>query len=265
MLNSGFYEGTIRHHRYVPRPHQFDYSMYWTLLDLDRLEETFAKNRFWSINQWNLISFREKDFHKTGQYNNKISVIETIKEKYGEDFSGKVYLLSHLRYLGFNFNSVSFYFCIENDELKYIVSEITNTPWGERHPYVLKCKPEDTNNHLFEFKKAFHISPFIEMQMDYRWNFIFSDDSLRIHMVVLKENSNQKIFDATFTADFIPFTQSNMTSKVFKRPFQPLKMVAGIYWQALKLWLKKVPFIEHPKFKIEPKTKPKKTFTNKES
>ncbi|WP_018623888.1 DUF1365 domain-containing protein [Kangiella aquimarina] len=276
MLKQGFMVGEIRHRRYRPKPHEFTYEMYWSLLDLDKLEETFAKSKLWSLERWNLISFRNKDFHQNSNLKennlnengikekniqkitktsiNKQSIQETIRQHTGKSFSGRVFMLSHLRYLGFNFNSVCFYFCYENDNLKYIVSEITNTPWGERHSYLHRCDEgkkgcKSTDNlYQFEFDKAFHVSPFLTMDMHYQWLFKVEDDQLRIHMVVNQKNTNHKFFDATFTADFIPLTQSNMRKLVLSRPLQPLKMVAAIYWQALKLWLKKIPFVPHPKF-----------------
>lgn len=257
MLKQGFIVGEIRHRRYRPRPHEFTYAMYWSLLDLDKLEETFATSKLWSFEKWNLISFRNKDFHQnpsiTSTYKgniNKQAIIETIRQRTGETFEGQVFMLSHLRYLGFNFNSVCFYFCVENGDLKFIVSEITNTPWGERHSYLHDCKEghKGGNIYQFEFDKEFHVSPFLSMDMHYQWLFKVEDDELRIHMVVNQKNTNHKFFDATFTANFIPLTQSNMRKLVLSRPLQPLKMVAAIYWQALKLWLKKIPFVPHPKF-----------------
>lgn len=267
MLKQGFMVGEIRHRRYRPKPHEFTYAMYWSLLDLDKLEETFAKSKLWSLERWNLISFRNKDFHQNSRIIesslpenrlpetnktsiNKRALIETIRQRTGENFSGQVFMLSHLRYLGFNFNSVCFYFCVENDNLKYIVSEITNTPWGERHSYLHDCMEGQKGNNVyqFEFDKEFHVSPFLTMDMHYQWLFKVEEEQLRIHMVVNQKNTNHKFFDATFTADFIPLTQSNMRKLVLSRPLQPLKMVAAIYWQAFKLWLKKIPFVPHPKF-----------------
>lgn len=276
MLKQGFFVGSIRHRRYRPRPHEFTYEMYWSLLDLDKLEETFAQSKLWSLEKWNLISFRNKDFHQssdiqeakaletniletsipeinTSEKNktsiNKQAILETIRQRTGESFSGQVLMLSHLRYLGFNFNSVCFYFCIEKGNLKYIVSEITNTPWGERHSYLHDCNQGQKQGSVyqFEFDKEFHVSPFLTMDMHYQWLFKVEQDGLRIHMVVNQKGSGQKFFDATFTADFIPLTQSSMRKLVLTRPLQPLKMVVAIYWQAFKLWLKKIPFVAHPK------------------
>ncbi len=245
MIKQGFYKGQIRHKRYQPKIHQFSYKMYWSLLDLDKLQQTFKQNKLWSIEHWNLVSFFRKDFHYLENLTNKQSIIETIKKRTGYDFIGKVYLLSHLRYLGYNFNSVTFYFCIGERGLEFIISEITNTPWGERYPYILDCREINGENYQFDFKKVFHISPFINMDMDYQWGFFFYNEELRIHMVV-RNPEQGKIFDATFTGHFLPLNSSNMTKIAIRHPLQPIKMIFGIYWQAMKIWLKRIPVFDHP-------------------
>lgn len=254
MLEQGFFIGTIRHHRYFPKSHLFNYEMYWSLLDLDLIDANCEKYRYLSNESWNILSFRKKDFFTQDQKTNKASIQKLILDKTGTHFNGKVLLLSHLRFLGFNFNSVSFYFCIDQQgKLEHIVAEITNTPWGERHPYLLSCNEsyERDDCYIFNFNKEFHISPFVSMDMDYQWLFKIEDDQLRIHMKAntLQNNAeNKKIIDVTFTGKQLPLSQSNLNRMILKHPFQPLKMVWRIYWQALKLWLKKTPFYSHPKY-----------------
>ncbi|NVK21759.1 MAG: DUF1365 domain-containing protein [Kangiellaceae bacterium] len=256
LLNPGFIIGTIRHNRYSPRPHLFTYNMYWSLLDLELVESNARKLKWLSYESWNLLSFRRKDFHHNGNKSNKASIQDFIQKNTGNNFKGKVYLLSHLRVFGFNFNSVCFYFCVNDDsELEYIVSEITNTPWGERHPYLHICQgnKKPSGCYVFHFEKKFHISPFVSMNMDYQWLFKLEQDHLRIHMKVNKQQSDKaanknKVLDVTFTGKHLPLTQSIMNKMLLKHPFQPMKMVWRIYWQALKLWLKKTPFFSHPKY-----------------
>lgn len=252
MNKEGFLNGVIRHHRYRPRDHQFDYKMYWTLLDLDNLNTVF-RSKLWSVESFNLVSFRDKDYFGK-EDNTKQSIIRYIKQKSGKDFSGKIYLFSHLRFLGFNFNSVCFYFCYDGDDIKYIIAEITNTPWGERDSYFLDCRNQKNTDfqkrfYKFEFDKKFHVSPFLSMDMKYRWSFAFVESKLNIHMVALNKSSNDKYFDATFTGEHLPFNSKNQRRIPLIKPSQPLKMIASIYWQALRLWFKRVPFFAHPKTK----------------
>lgn len=262
MLEEGFLIGNIRHHRHIPKPHLFDYSMYWSLLDLDLITTNSRQYRFLSNERWNVFSFRKNDFYSEKKLNNKESISNLIFKQTGQKFNGKILLLSHLRFLGFNFNSVSFYFCInQQGKLEHIVSEITNTPWGERHPYLLSCDKSSQRGecYIFNFNKEFHISPFVSMEMDYQWLFKIQQDQLRIHMKVMKKSSPEnydmnsidqklKVVDVTFTGKHIPLSQRSLNSMIIKYPFQPLKMAWRIYWQALKLWLKKTPFYSHPKY-----------------
>ncbi len=255
MLEQGFLLGDIRHHRYIPKKHMFRYNMYWSLLDLDKLNENADRYRFFSNETWNLLSYRKQDFIGAGKQQTKDSVLNFLSKETNKAFDGKVFILSHLRFLGFNFNSVSFYFCIDKQgELQYIISEITNTPWGERHAYLHSCEKSLSRSGccIFNFSKNFHISPFVSMDMNYQWLFKITNSNMRIHMKVTKKNKEKndplKVLDVTFTGKHLPLTQANISKLIFKNPFQPLKMIFGIYWQALRLWFKKVPFYSHPKY-----------------
>lgn len=257
MLKNSIVNGWVRHHRYHPKSHKFEYNMTWTLLDLDQVGDVFKGSKTWSIEKFNVFSYRANDFHTNTKVSKSIkasnftkcSIIQTIRDKTGKDFTGKVFMLSHLRSFGYNFNSVCFYFCYDQtgQKLEFLVSEITNTPWGERHSYIFECEHSSNNTYQFEFDKEFHVSPFISMDMKYRWTFKVDDEHLRIHMVV-NNQEQKKYFDATFTADFVPLEVSNMTWLALTSALQPLKMSLSIYWQALKLWLKRIKLQSHPKY-----------------
>lgn len=260
MLNNSVVKGWVRHRRYAPKPHLFEYDMKWTLLDLDEVENQFKLSRLWSVEKYNIVSYRAKDFHQnstneseeiTSPKSNKQNIIKTIKARTGKEFEGKVYMMSHLRNYGYNFNSVCFYYCYDLDEtLAFIVSEITNTPWGERHSYVFDCANEESSKcgkvYQYSFKKEFHVSPFIQMDMLYRWTFKVAKDELRVHMAVLT-TEGKKYFDATFTGKLLPLTTSSMRKYGVSHALQPHKMSFLIYWQALKLWLKRLKVFDHPK------------------
>lgn len=256
MLKNSIVKGWVRHRRYKPKAHEFEYDMTWTLLDLDQVEDTFKCSKAWSIETFNLFSYRAQDFHIHPEVDNsgvapritKLSVIQTIHDRTGKDFHGKVYMMSHLRSYGYNFNSVCFYFCYEEgtDNLQFLICEITNTPWGERHSYVFECDVNNDDVYQFEFDKEFHVSPFIQMDMKYRWTFKVEAEEVRVHMVV-NDLDNKKYFDATFTGKFVPLKASSMKWLALTSPLQPLKMSLTIYWQALKLWLKRIKYQSHPK------------------
>jgi len=158
-----------------------------------------------------------------------------------------------MSYFGFRFNPVSFYYCYDkSDELEFIVAEVNNTPWGEQYCYVLGAD----NNHSsvntdnkqinrYQVDKQFHVSPFMSMDIDYDWRFSVPDESLSVHM----ENHHQgrKIFDATLKLKKRKISSFNLAMALIRFPIVTLKIVIAIYYQAMRLWLKRIPFINHPK------------------
>ncbi|HOP21348.1 MAG TPA: DUF1365 domain-containing protein [Gammaproteobacteria bacterium] len=251
MMQTGYCKGTIMHQRIKPKVHRFKYNMSWALFDLDELQSVSDKNIFFSLNRFNLISIKTKDYINSENKSLKTKACELIEERTGKKFGGKIILFTHPRYLGFEFNSVSFYFCYEGNDLKYILSEINNTPWNEKHIYLHdlnKCDEKRTSDlHTFRFRKQFHISPFADMDIDYNWRFKITSETLFVAMD-LYQNKN-KIMNVVLDTVMIPVGNKGFSAWALSRPFQSLKMFSGIYWHALRLWLKKIPFYYHPKIK----------------
>ena len=174
-LNSRLFQGWIRHRRYLPKKHSFRYPIFMSWLDLDELDQVMALSPLWSLERFNLVSFYRSDYLGDAEQDLSDAVKYRIKEHTGESFKGRICLLTHLRFLGFCFNPVSFYFCypVGTESPRYILAEINNTPWNERYCYVLDAgeSPVQKDKWEFEFDKAFHVSPFMPMAQHYRWQF----------------------------------------------------------------------------------------------
>src|SRR5271170_7516465 len=157
---SAVYEGTVRHRRYEPRQHEFCYRMAQLYLDLDELDQVFADRWFWSVGRRNLAEFRRSDFLGLATTPLRDAVRDCVVGATGRRPAGPIRLLTHLRYAGHSFNPVSFYYCYAADavSLEAIVAEITNTPWHERHAYVLAAHLSQPRGAALQwtFDKAFH-------------------------------------------------------------------------------------------------------------
>ena len=286
------FEGWVTHERYQPKSHYLRYKLFYLLLDLDQLDSLNSISPWWSTQSLNLVQFRRNDYLPSASQTKSIhdtdalkqAVIDVIFKATQKRFEGKVFLLTNLRYWGYCFNPVSYYFCYDNNhKLAYIVDEVTNTPWKERHQYVHEChqqaddvepKPsshiDDKPAHTvqFKFNKDFHVSPFMPMAMHYQTTYRLKQRKVLIHMELFEsmlkfipetnkteqhktepQPSNQKpkaVFYATMNLSGQPLTSSIANGLPFRFPLQCSKIIVAIYWQALQLWLKKIPFFSHP-------------------
>jgi DUF1365 family protein len=219
-------------------------------LDLSELPRLFELHPLWSYKSFNLAYFRRRDHFGNPSVSIEDSARELVRRETGKRPEGPIRMLTHLRYFGFCFNPASFYYFYDRDDTRVetIIVEIHNTPWGERHCYVLQ---DEQNEHplkawrRFRFDKQFHVSPFIDMNIHYDWRFRLPSEVLNVHMIDY-ENGN-KLFDASLALKRRPITRRALTHVLVKYPLMTIKVTAMIYFQALRLVLKKTPFYEHPR------------------
>jgi DUF1365 family protein len=245
-MNSCLYRGIIRHRRRSPVSHEFRYNLFMLYLDLDELPHVFAGRWLWSVRRPALAWFRRADYLGDPAVPLDHAVRDLVARRTGTRPNGPIRLLTHLRYFGYVQNPVSFYYCFDaaGVRVETIVAEITNTPWGERHAYVLPAQPGDAEEQRFRLAKAFHVSPFMPMDMAYDWRFSRPGRRLTVHMANLARG--ERVFDATLVLRREPLTGRALAAALARHPWMTATVVAGIYWQAFRLWLKGAPFHPHP-------------------
>lgn len=250
-MNSRIYSGTIGHCRHAPTINQFRYKLFMLYLDLDELDTVFDKFLLWSSRRANFAWFRRCDHLGDPSQPLIESVRDLVAEKTGSRPAGPIRLLTNLRYLFYKSNPVSFYYCFEPDgyTVHSIVAEVTNTPWGEMHCYVLgkdqklaSLKPGE--DHLFyATDKVFTVSPFMPLEMQYGFEFSVPAKHLLVKMQNFREE--KKLFDVKLDLYAQPITRLSLAKQLLSIPLMTVKVTAGIYWQAIKIGLKGVPFLGH--------------------
>lgn len=242
---SRLYRGTLYHCRHTPRRHDFRYRVFMPLVNVRDLPELVDRVPLWSARRWAAARFQRRDFLGDPRVPLVDAIHDRIAEEYGPQQLGPIMLLANWRYFGFQANPIACYFCFDTAgrRLRFIVAEVTNTPWEERHSYVIPVTTDSGTVHT-RFAKAMHVSPFNPMDMTYQWASTPPGEHLAIKLSNLQ--GGQRVFDATLTLEAEPFTPGNLARAILSFPWMTVKVMAGIYWQALRLWLKGVPLHPHP-------------------
>ncbi|MEH6549205.1 MAG: DUF1365 domain-containing protein [Pseudomonadales bacterium] len=248
-MHSAIYKGTVGHCRYEPRAHKFAYQVFMMYLDLDELDTVFSSSRLWSVGKPALAWLKREDY-LPGQESLIEAVRDRVEAEVGSRPVGPIRMLANLRYFGYIINPITCYYCFDatGQHVEYTVLEVTNTPWNQRHSYVLVCDP-DRSEQRISFDKELHVSPFNPMNMVYQWSANQPDKTIGVCL----ENHLQDrcVFKATMSFKREPISSRSLRSILLSYPFMTIKVCAAIYWQALKLLIRRVPPYPHPKVMVK--------------
>jgi DUF1365 family protein len=204
-----------------------------------------SNSRIVSRVKWAIYRFNSKNYlrHNTSNISLANKVCQQVREL-GGNLNGdeQVFLLGQLSNLGLYFSPLNLYLVVQNEDCRYILAEVSNTPWNERHYYLLdRSKPE------IRSEKKFHVSPFFNLDQEYHWSFKLNEDKL--HFSIDSYENNEKVFSAGYHCDLVEFKSAGFMASVLKSPLNVYKILAGIYFEALRIFFKKIPFVPYPRIK----------------
>ncbi|MEZ5315883.1 MAG: DUF1365 domain-containing protein [Vicinamibacterales bacterium] len=250
VAGPALYVGRLRHRRFRPTPHAFSYGLFMVLVDVDRVAEQMAVSRLTSVNRFNWASFDDRDHLG--------DPARPLRERLAADAAraglalpdGPIRLLTHLRYLGYAFNPISFYFCHDRDgTLRAVMGEVHNT-FGGLCTYWLPVTDRTMTPRGVRLRtpKVMHVSPFMGMDVDYEFIVGAPGPSMVAHMNTIEraESGDRPYFDATLTLERRPWTAAAIRRALARHPWMTAKVIGAIHWEALRLWAKRLPAYPHP-------------------
>lgn len=240
MFEHSLSDGVVWHKRHSPKVHQFNYNLNSWLINLQMLDRLDNNSRLISRSRKAIYRFQDRHYLR-GSNGNLLQAIKSKFRDLGAVLNGceSFYFLGQLSNFGVYFSPLNLYFCYVSDECTYVMAEVSNTPWNERHYYLL-----DPTQPQIISKKNFHVSPFFGLNQEYHWQFELTKQKISFKIDSYQEK--QLVFSAGYNGSLIPIIQPEVKFKLIKSPFIVYKIILGIYFEALRIWLKKIPFIPHP-------------------
>jgi DUF1365 family protein len=251
----GVYVGSIRHRRFTPRPHDFQYQLFMVLLDVDGVEQAMAASRLTSYNRWNWASFHDRDHVGDPSQPLRARITASAKASGLLLPDGPILLLTHLRYAGYVFNPISLFYCFDrNHALRAVLADVRNTYGGRRFYWL---QPADAAAHRFRAvaDKTLYVSPFMEPGVGYEFVLTPPGTTLVAHMNVMRQapegsgdaaGRERRILDATLSLERRPWTAVNIRRALLRFPWMTAQVTAAIHFEALRLRLKGLPVVPPP-------------------
>ena len=259
---SGIYMGHVGHTRYQPHIHTFNYPFGLLVLDLDEVADLAEISEGFRLKGIGRLTFRPRDYLPPSTKDNgplalKQRVLAKVSDLGGESQCSKVLFAGQVRHFGFYFSPVNFFFCYQQKPggllARYMLAEVSNTPWGERHCYLIDlCEHKPENPHMISTPtdKVFHVSPFLNLLMHYQWQVkpprAESNSQLVVSIDNHLESDGSRILNAVVSLQRLPWNRANLQNFCRTFRWQPLNIVRWIYWHALRLFLMGIPFVPHP-------------------
>lgn len=247
-MQSCLYAGVVTHQRATPVAHHLRYKVSMAYLDLDETE-LLKQRGLLSRRRFSLGTFDESD-HVFGQHDVlKQGLRQYLARSHGFQLDGPVRLLTQLRVLGMYFSPLNLYYCFDSDgsRVTAVVAEVSNTPWNERHHYLLWSgnQTADGDRLGYHHPKQFHVSPFMPMEMAYGWRLTVPSKDLSVRIET--QQDDRTVMTAAMELEQLELSPTNLRRLAYRTPAAPVHILSGIYYQAFKLWWKKCPYYPHPK------------------
>jgi DUF1365 family protein len=245
-MESAIYQGTLRHRRFSPRAHEFSYPVFMAFFDIERIPELMQVSPFTSYNRWNWASFYERD-----HFGDPALPLRRRLESHAAAQGirlpdGRIFLLTNLRYLGYVFNPVSFFYCLDGGGKPRTILAEVNSTFGERHNYWLSeaVRPDPRRANHYRCRKLMHVSPFMPMGMEYAFSFSTPGERLGVQIATMQ--GKVKVLDATLALRREPWSSGAVGRALLRHPWMTGKVIGAIHWEALRLYLKRVPVFPRP-------------------
>ncbi len=247
---SAIYAGSVRHRRHAPIRHELRAPLFMLYLDLDELPALFDGRWLWSARRPAPAWFRRSDHLGDPRLPLADAVRDLVHERTGERPAGPIRLLTHLRYFGYCINPVSFYYCFgaAGEHVEAVVAHVTNTPWGDRHSYVMPASVRSDHGSVSllrtELPKRLHVSPYMGLDHTYDWRLTEPADTLLVHIESARDG--ETLFDATLSLRRREITRRSLAGALVRHPCMTASVAARIYGHAAALGLKGAPTHRRP-------------------